>query len=183
MIAALDETITGSEDQHDFGALVRSTARILHTYLQPEHTESQLWSSIAYLFMYFVTETAFVKNIVRLPLWTDEPGDTTRTISIFTNANGEFYLNGDQVPIETLCEHIRSSILERKGVHLKSERSTPYKAYLAVHSRIQQCVYDMRNEKSEELYQMSYDALDDEKKEGIKEMIPLRIVEGEPKRE
>jgi hypothetical protein len=41
----------------------------------------------------------------------------------------------------------------------------------------------MRNEKSEELYQMSYDALDDEKKEGIKEMIPLRIVEGEPKRE
>ncbi|MFB6320800.1 hypothetical protein [Saccharicrinis sp. FJH54] len=66
-------------------------------------------------------------------------------------------------------------------VSLQNEIETKYKTYLSVQNQLTDAYNSVRNDKALEYFNREFELLSDEEKKAIKELIPIRITETEPK--
>jgi hypothetical protein len=70
-----------------------------------------------------------------------------------------------------------------KGViSLQNDVGTQYGTYIAVQNELVGAINDLRNELAKQKFGKSYDSLDRDQQDAIKEIYPSRISEAEPKK-
>ena len=158
----------------------RSIASIIDKYLNTKKRNSKLWNYtlISYLYLFSQTQEMKILN-TKLPEFTPSSQDTNSVVKIFVNKNDEIFLNGKQIKKEQICTEIESHILNNNSIALQNEMQTKYNTYLAVYNILKSCYAKFRDDKSKELYSKSFYKLSLEKKNKIRKIIPIRIIETE----
>ena len=73
-------------------------------------------------------------------------------------------------------------VTENHVVSLRCDRSSSYKAYMAVQNELVAAYNELRDELAQEKWQKNYAELDQEQQDAIREIYPQRISEAEPKK-
>ncbi len=126
-----------------------------------------------------------------LPKYTDEPpppGSKERMALILVNANNEIILDEEQILFPRLKDKLKiriSSKIElpknkKLIVSIKTDRRTRYMDYIAVLDQIKIAFYEVRDEYSNEQFGDRFKDLDEEKKNIVKEAVPIIISIAEP---
>jgi biopolymer transport protein ExbD len=71
-------------------------------------------------------------------------------------------------------------ITKKHVISLKNDRGTSYETYITVHNELTAAYNELKNELALEKFNMDYIDLDQEKKEAIDKVLPMRISEAEP---
>ncbi len=91
--------------------------------------------------------------------------------------------NKDDLPVVTtetneILGEIR--VTKKHVISLKNDRGTSYETYITVHNELTAAYNELKNELALEKFNADYIDLDDEKREAIDKVLPMRISEAEP---
>jgi biopolymer transport protein ExbD len=67
-------------------------------------------------------------------------------------------------------------------ISLQTDRNTSYEKYLQVQNELARAVNELRDEKSREVFGISFEDLEEEKKDAVSKAIPFSISEAEPRK-
>jgi|SRR5690606_31095867 len=158
-------------------------------------------ADIAFLLLIFFLVTTTIAEdkgvLVKLPPWSDEPPDDTKVnkrnvYSVLVNAQNQLLVRGELVNIDNLRENAKKFIAnpqrdpelaedpKKAVISLQNDRGTEYKTYLSVYNELMAAYNELRNELALKRYGREYEFLDREKRDEIRNEIPLVISEAEP---
>jgi len=158
-------------------------------------------ADIAFLLLIFFLVTTTIAEdkgvLVKLPPWSDTPPDDTKVnkrnvYSVLVNAQNQLLVRGELMRISDIRDNAKLFISNpnnnpefaenpRKAViSLQNDRGTNYKTYLSVYNELMAAYNELRNEVAMKRYGREYDYLDREKRDEIRNEIPLVISEAEP---
>ena len=163
------------------------------------------------LIFFLVTTTIDIDKgiLVRLPEWQETPPPITprnkhNILMIHINRFNQLLINDDETDLDQL-QNITTSFIDnnREGqcsycngkrdksksdhpikaiISLQSDRATSYNTYIDVYDRIRAAYSQLREDVSQEIYDMSYIELNSVQKKTIKTKYPIVISESEPKK-
>jgi biopolymer transport protein ExbD len=165
-------------------------------------------ADIAFMLLIFflVTTTMDVDSGLerRLPQWIDpeelENDDRINERNVFVvlvNRNNDLLVEGEYANIDDLRERAKENLPEKepkqvpyfgevmvtKGViSLRNDMDTKYGTYIAVQNELVAAINELREELSKEQFGKSYEDLDKEQQEAVREIYPSKISEAEPKK-
>lgn len=160
----------------DLRTIRKETAKTILKY-QDVNDQSQLWKLIQLEYLYLFAETKESPKLIEFDLVNE---DTTNTINIDIDSDDVITFENQQISKDQICGSIQNPILKGKGIHLTTERGTKYNLYLEVYNSIKDCIQELRNAKSLELYGKTLENIEEKQKSEIIKIIPMRIVETEP---
>ena len=108
------------------------------------------------------------------------------------NSSDQLLVEGDYATMDNLKDLTKGFILnfgknpnlsdnpKEAVVSLKNDRGTTYKMYIAVQNEIAAAYTEIRNARAKDLFGKSFDELDNEQQEEIREEFPMRVSEAEP---
>ncbi|MBK8670049.1 MAG: hypothetical protein IPN89_11535 [Saprospiraceae bacterium] len=169
------------EPNFNLSALRTKTAQIIIENNGKFNQDSKLWKIIQLSYLYWLSEINDLGVLIDLPAYDFSNQDTSNTVKIHVSPDDKITFEGIFLEKHEICQYLKPKIIQKKGVYFTNERNTKYKLYLDVYNELKDCFLTLRNEKAIELYQNKYDELNNEQTEIINEMIPLRIIENEPK--
>ena len=100
----------------------------------------------------------------------------------------EFIANpyNDEAKPEKMAKNVQFfgtvQVTENHVVSLRCDRTSSYKAYMAVQNELVAAYNELRDELAQEKWQKNYADLDVEQQDAIREIYPQRISEAEPKK-
>ncbi len=166
----------------DPNKLKKLTAQLLVDYTNRFDDDSELWKMIQLMYLYIFTPPLGLTNLSEYFDHLDSDIDNSNSVRIFTDANNIITFDGEVVEVHQLCALLRPKILEEGiTILLRSYRATSYKIYKAIYNEIMDCYSDMRNERSLEIFNITYAQLSSEDRRKINRLIPIIINELEPK--
>jgi len=125
---------------------------------------------------------------------------------VLVNRNNELLVEGEYADIENLRERTKEfmanpnnaenlpekepeqipyfgEVMVTKGViSLRNDLDTKYGTYIAVQNELVAAINELREELAREKFGKSYDDLDDDQQDAIRDIYPSRISEAEPKK-
>lgn len=120
-------------------------------------------------------------------------------LAITVNKENRILVNDKLVEISDLKEMVKKFLLEKSDkkeidlpligkqetslgvISLQNDIGTSYKVYIAVQDEVTEAYTDIRNSYSMEFFNSTFENLNEEKQEVIKDLVPLSISEAEPK--
>lgn len=201
--AAMFEAFQDASDNFDFGAAV--IARSLLKALGPEDFEHHYFKS--FFFTYYVqfvyTELLNQGLTRRLPPAKESKPESTPvdSLAVHISEDDELFVDGKKEQTENLRKIVRTFIynsyakdsltkdLAIIGTHkvcnsvitLSNDRGTGYNFYIKAQNEMVAAYGELRNEFSIELFGLKFDEIDEDQKAVIKQIIPMRIVESDPR--
>jgi biopolymer transport protein ExbD len=146
--------------------------------------------------------------LVRLPQWSDEPppppekSNQRNVLEILVNQYDQLLVEGELSSIPELkkqtkdfvdnngngeCTYCKgfgladlSDSPEKALVSLKNDRATSYDMYIQVYNELKAAYAELKEGAAKAKFQKSYEDLNDDQKDEIKDMYPIRISEAEP---
>ena len=158
-------------------------------------------ADIAFLLLIFFLVTTTISAdkgiLVKLPPYDPNPPVADfiyerNVLSVKVNKFDNLLVEGEEMKVTELREMTKKFILNYGEdpslsarptsaiVSLQNDRSTSYEAYISVYNEIKGAYNEIWEEKSQEKYNVSYDALDKSQRSEIHKEIPLVISEAEP---
>ena len=160
--------------------LKRETARIILKYGKNAEN-SELWKLLLVEYLFLFSETKEMRAFSKLIPFDFTEQDTSNTVNIHVNSINEVFFINQRIEKNQICQFIKEPIEKGFGVHFTNDRTTKYKTYLEIYNGIKDCIQSLREDKSMELYNQVYKSLDKDQEGEVNRLIPLRIVETEPK--
>lgn len=92
--------------------------------------------------------------------------------------------NSENLPEKTMKEvpYFGEVGITKGVISLQNDRGTSYGTYIAVQNELVGAINDLREELAEQKFGKSYDKLEDDQQDAIKEIYPSKISEAEPKK-
>ena len=128
-------------------------------------------------------------------------------MTVFLNMNDQLMANGEYVNVDQLRtmakefianpyndeskpeKHTKEiqffgavQVTEKHVVSLRCDRTSSYKAYLAVQNELVAAYNELRDELAQEKWGKDYAALDEDQQKAVREIYPQKISEAEPKK-
>lgn len=178
LMKSLDILNQNTQQPIDLNKIRKATASTILTYAAKEN-RSQLWRIIQLTYLYLFSDIPNI-GLIELDFNEVDTIQTNNIITIHTNADNEISFNDEPITVDELCERIKKPVERGFSIHLTNHRNTKYKVYLAVYNGIKQCIQELREEKSLELYQKHYSNLNKEQESEIKKLLPIKLFESNP---
>ncbi len=137
----------------------------------------------------------------KLPPMPEEKSVTIEEQNIFElliNSEDKILVDGEPVIISELNELVKKFLMETSEkteielpligkqmtsegvISIRNERGTSYEFYIAVQKELKKTYNEIRDKYSKEFFNSSFENLEKEKQNVIKDLVPLRISEAEP---
>ncbi len=144
------------------------------------------------------------------PMQEDVPDDTPpikerNVFTVLVNSNNQLLVEGKPMRIEELTEATKEFIVnpndseelpEKKEIQvpffgvrmitkgvvsLQTDNGTQYQTYLMVQNELQRAINELREDLAKRKFGKEYDDLENEQQDAIRQIIPQKISEAEPK--
>jgi len=99
-------------------------------------------------------------------------------IKIYTTAESKLEINEEEYSIDELCGMISEPLMKGKVIHYTGSKKTIYRYHKSVYEKIIECLSKRKNILSQELFNKSYDNLDEEDKIEVDETLKNQIILG-----
>jgi len=158
-----------------------------------------MFTSLVKTNQYYAHEKGIPDKLRVLPKEKRNPVDPKNIFVILINNENKILAEGELVDVSNIKPMVKRFLLETsdkieidlpligkqmtsKGmISLQNDRGTSYKVYISVQNELISAYQEIRNEYSQKFFDATFDNLDDDKKQIIKDLVPQRISEAEPK--
>ncbi|GJM33398.1 MAG: biopolymer transporter ExbD [Saprospiraceae bacterium] len=157
-------------------------------------------ADIAFLLLIFFLVTTVIESDsgirIKLPPWEPNivvtPINEDNVLTVKVNANNDLLVEKERASTADLRQRTKLFIMnpqklttlpsnpKKAVISLQNDRGTSYETYLAVYNELKAAYRELWEEAALAQYQKSYELLDNQTRDKIREGIPLVISEAEP---